>query len=189
MVYEMMRDVEAMLHDRNFPVECQYEPSTIVPGLSPDRTIITFARDGVDSFASLQGRDGKILVRAVSVTARVFAASSVVSADRQDHERECEAIVDALLVAIHDWCAAPNADGKSAGPPKIGAMRYLKAADLGLPADAPTGGVAYQIEFAVNRGVRRVNYAGQNAQTIDFAGATNEVDVRTADPENPRIVP
>lgn len=184
MVYEMMRDVEAMLHDRNFPVECQYEPSTIVPGLSPDRTIITFARDGVDSFASLQGRDGKILVRAVSVTARVFAASSAVSADRQDHERECDAIVDALLVAIHDWCE----EGK-AGPPKIGAMRYLKAADLGLPADAPTGGVAYQIEFAVNRGVRRVNYAGQNAQTIDFAGATNGVDVRTADPENPRIVP
>ena len=185
MILQMMRDVEAMMIARKFPVSFEY---------GPDRTqrdgfgsAIVFGRDRTGISDVLQPPTGssanphKRHNRWLACQAMIYAQSMRAGAMVGEHEDECEKIVDGLLVAITDWLVIGKAAAAAQAPTLIKTARYVTADELKLLKYAEAWpGVIFVVKFAVPRGVSAIDYNGAGAPTGAAAGVSTTVKVTTA---------
>lgn len=181
----MMKDVAGIFTARKFPVRFVYGPERVNRELRHTVIIVERDRDQTDQVRATQGTQRnapKVRVRDLAVKATIFARSSVSSAMIQEHERFCEQLVDALIVALEEWGTETKA-----GDIPITEGRYAKAEDHNDVETWP--GVAYVLRFRVPRSVMAKTYAGEAKPTQALGGFSNRTDVsRTggsedADPE------
>lgn len=166
---------------RKFPFPIVYGPEQHERE-SFDTTIV-FQRDdrNSDTIGSAQGTQRnprKHYTRKLGVTVTVYAKSTVEHAHTGDHELLCEQLVDALNVAIDEWCAEARA-----GEPEYAEMRYLRRDEL--PEALQTWpGRAYVLRFKIGRGVMARDYLGAAQPQGSMAGFKNTTKVsRAAAPE------
>lgn len=171
MIYTLARDVGAKLLARKFPVRVAYGPERLQrEGYDP---VIVIERDrgGSDRIGpavGVQRNARKRMVRMLAVRATIYAVSTLPGAMIHDHERDCERLIDALLVALDEWQAAERA-----GALEISEARYLAAADRNDVETWP--GVVYVIRFFVRRAVYALTYEGDakpEAAAPGFMNAT-----------------
>jgi hypothetical protein len=152
---------------------------------NPTDPLIVFERDtkpdAIDPTRS-PGVNPKIrAVRQLSATVTIYARSSLAGARVPDHQRECEQIADALIVALYEWGATT----------KAGAIPFVEARYL-VPDEyahefRSWPGVVYMIAFRVPRGVYALTYQGEARPEAAPVGVSNQTQVRLAgaDPETP----
>jgi hypothetical protein len=165
-IYSMARDIDARLAARKFPVRVIYGPErTVREGYDP---IIVIERDrgaadSVEAPKGSQTNPRKYAQRVLAVSATIYMCSRLPGAMIQDHERECEKLIDAFIVALLEWQTSERA-----GSILINAGRYLTAADR---ADVETWpGVVYSISFAVPRAVFALTYQGEARPEAEVLG-------------------
>src|SRR4051812_22146307 len=113
MIYRMMGDFESTLRARKFPSQFVYGPERVTRTGFFDHVIVverdTKAPDVVAPCKGWENNARKMRIRELCVKATVYAVSRVDGARREDHEGECEQIVDALLIAMAEWGTAARA--------------------------------------------------------------------------------
>lgn len=184
-----MRDVEAKLRARKFPSQFVYGPERITRVGYFDHVIV-FERDrkATDLIAPAKGFENnarRMRVRELCVQATIYARSRLDGARVNDHEKECEQIVDALVIAFAEWGTEAKA-----GELPITEARYLTAeeyTDPTKPAEA-WGGAVYLIRFRVPRGVTARDYSGSARPTGAAAGVAGSVEVRLNAGDPPEVV-
>lgn len=159
MIYEMARDVAADLAARKYPVAVSYGPERVTRDGYPQGVIVVERdRDGSDAVTPPKGQVNNPRykgVRTLAVKATIYARSSLDGPLIGDHERECEKLVDAFIVALEDWGTESKA-----GYIAITAAKYLDASARADTEQWP--GVIYELRFAVPRGVYKRDYVGEN---------------------------
>lgn len=158
MLYEMHLDLKAMLGLLGFPCSWEYGPTpTDITGYHDSLIVVERDHDSSDTIRAVQGvqrNARKMRVRDLVAQIRVYARSTVPSAHIGNHERECEKVVDALIVALEEWGTAGRA-----GNIPITEARYLRKDERQDVEVWP--GVVYSLKFAVPRSVQKRDYAGQ----------------------------
>lgn len=158
MLYEMHHDLRGMLELLGFPTRWVYGPTpTDIDGYHDSLIVIERDRNASDTIRAVQGvqrNARKMRVRDLAAQLRIYARSTVPSAHIGNHERECEKIVDALIVALEEWGTAGRA-----GNIPITEAKYLSAAEREDVEVWP--GVVYSLKFFVPRSVQKRDYAGQ----------------------------
>jgi hypothetical protein len=186
----MMRDLEAMLRARKFPSQFMYGPERITRTGFFDHVIVferarNKASDQVGPVKGFDNNPRRMRVRELCVTIRVYARSRLDGARVNEHEKECEQIVDALVIALAEWGTAAKA-----GEIPITEARYLTAeeyTDPDKPAEA-WAGVVYSIQLRVPRGVTARDYVGAARPTGEAAGVGGSVEVRRMPGDLPEVV-
>lgn len=184
MIYQMARDVAAMLAADGFPVTIVYGETPITAASIVARShSIEFARDrqNGDKISNPQGakrdpRSKVVAVRLVGVRVVIRARVSVTGARINEHEHECDDLVDAVIARLTQWTTA----AKCGGDPEWRESRYLAEDELGADAPATGGhvsGVAYLLRFGIPRGVTARRYDGVGSPTTKFAGIIPGVKV------------
>lgn len=177
----MAREVDAGLKARGYVAPISYGPRRLERGL-PAVTEIVVERDRErsDLVTSPTGAHKQphakapvVLRRDQRVRATVYAHSTLSGALIEDHERLCDALVDALLTELAAWLSEAQA-----GNLAVDEARYLGARDFEGAAFDQWPGAAYVIRFSVPRGVRRVDFAGEGAETAKPAGVQNATNAR-----------
>lgn len=158
MLYEMHHDLRGMLEALGFPTRWVYGPTPTDLLNYPDSlVVIERDRNASDTIRAVQGvqrNARKMRVRDLVAQIRIYARSTVPSAHIGNHERECEKIVDAVIIALEEWGTAGRA-----GNIPITEAKYLSAEERQDVEIWP--GVVYSIKFAVPRSVQKRDYAGQ----------------------------
>lgn len=173
MIYEMSKDIADTLHARKFPTVHRYGAQRIQRSYGDRIVLIERDIEQTDSFAPPVGskpNPNRAGVRSLAGKVTIFAASALHGAMLGDHEKICEALVDALIVAIKEWGVASRA-----GDIPLPEMRYLTPKDREDAEAWP--GVVYMIRFRVPRSVNAVDYAGQARPTGSASGVSNEIDI------------
>lgn len=189
MIYSLMRDVETKLRARKFPSAFVYGPERVTRTGYFDHAIV-FERDrkATDLISPCHGWNNnprKMRVRELCVMATVYAQSRLDGAMVNEHEKECEQIVDALVIALAEW----GVEGK-AGELPITEARYLSAEEYTDPA-APAEvwpGVVYVVRFRVPRGVSARDYTGAARPIGAAAAVSGDVEVRQNAGDPPEVV-
>lgn len=157
MLYEMHHDLRQMFEDLGFPCRWHYGPLPADVLGYPDSLIVVErdreASDVVRAVQGVQRNARKMRVRDLVAEVRIYARSNVPSAHIGNHERECEKIVDAMIVALQEWGTAGRA-----GNLPITEAKYLTAAERQDVEIWP--GVVYRIKFQLPRSVQRRDYSG-----------------------------
>lgn len=188
-IYSLMQDVETKLRARKFPSAFEYGPNRTARTGYFDHAIV-FERDrkATDLVSPAKGWDNnprKMRTRELCVQVLIYAQSRLDGAMVNDHEGECEQIVDALLIALAEW----GSEGR-AGELPITEARYLSAAEYNDPA-TPTEvwpGVVYVLRFRVPRGVSARDYTGAARPIGAAASVGGEVEVRRNPGDAPEVV-
>lgn len=158
MLYEMHHDLRGMLEALGFPTRWVYGPTPTDVQSYPDSLIVIErdrqASDTIRAVQGVQRNARKMRVRDLVAQIRIYARSTVPSAHIGNHERECEKIVDALIIALEEWGTAGRA-----GDIPIKEAKYLSAEERQDVEVWP--GVVYSLKFAVPRSVQKRDYAGQ----------------------------
>ncbi len=118
-------------------------------------------------------------LRLVAARATLYIQETLEMAGEADHVDLCEAYVDAFLIAISEWCSA---NMRGSNPFRLGGMRYLTAQERNHEHVWP--GVAYRIQFTINRPVMKVAYDGFTRAVFPMKGdrriVANRTEVRQA---------
>jgi hypothetical protein len=135
--------------------------------------------DSVDAPLGAQRNPRKHAVRRLSVEVRVYARSTLGGAQLGDHERECEALVDAVITTLDEWVTEAKA-----GEVAYRDTRYLSSEDR---ADVETWpGVVYMLSLTIGRGVFKKDYDGSALPTGQPGGLKSTTSVRyTGQQESP----
>lgn len=177
MIYRMARDIAETLASRGLPVAVDYGPDRLTRDLyAPSRIVIERDRTRGDSVEGPMGSSAnprRRRTRQLGVTATIYTSSPVSGARLCEHERECDDIVDALIVAIDEWATAARSSVS------YGGGRYLTPDEV---SGAERGaGVAYELSLQISRGVyarTRPTAAPADTDTgtiVSLAGAGSEV--------------
>lgn len=190
MIYEMHRDITETLRSRKFPFPVYYGPERH----KRDRfdTSIIFERDRgssdvVEPVKGAQRNPRKREVRELAAMATIFAKSTLPGALIGEHERLCEQLVDAVIIALEEWGTATGA-----GYIPITEAKYLSAAEFLAELEAPAQismfegwpGVVYRLKFRVPRGMRVETFLGEAQPTGAAAGVSNTTNVRLVGQED-----
>lgn len=190
-----MRNVEAILQARRFPVTLVYGPDRL-PFDGFCSNLIRFERDPdqSDTIVSPKGASGQQdqpmrATRLLATRVTIYGQSPLSGAMPQDHDHETDQLVDALTVAISEWVVAAKA---SLVPLAFTEARFITndGERKAVYAEGWPGSV-YLLRFKVPRAVRALNYVSGAAPgtarekgTVENVG--NEIHVRvnaSADPE------
>ena len=192
MIYTMTREIAVALNARGFPVEICYGKArqrlSSDVGIKGRRIVIDRDRtrsDSIEPFPGGQRNPRALSVRGVAVEALISAESPLAGARQNEHEHDCDQIVDAFLVELREWCVAARA-----GEPPIDEARYLGPNDY-PPEEAPPAGVTYRVRFRVPRAILRRAYdgTGEPTGTIASPGVAFSVLRVTLDGESYEEVP
>jgi hypothetical protein len=156
-LYELHKDVQALLAAQKYPVKVRFGPERITRDKYREghAIVIEHDTDAGDSFVAPRGlrtNPRRVRDHTQGAKATVYARSSLPNAHRGDHERECMKIVHAFVAAMYKW----GAEGR------VGDIPVSKAGYL-----APTGGpevwpgVVYELRFTVACGVYDRTYVGE----------------------------
>lgn len=174
MIYELSRDLEAMLRARSYPYRVHYGPNIAQQAQRQShdpRIIVERARGQSDTVRAPQGNRPNArakYVRELAAQITIYAKSSLPGARVSDHERECERIIDAVIVALYNW----GAEGR-AGAIGYTSAQYLTAADRDDVESWP--GVVYVLQISVPRGVSELTYTREASGTPGEARPEAEV--------------
>jgi hypothetical protein len=125
----------------------------------PFSNLVVFRRDPkggdqVNALVAQRTNPRSVRVRELGVEVVVFSASSLEGARINEHEHECDQVVDALIVAISEWGTEERA-----GSITIYESRYLDPSE-GDGVFEAWPGVRYVLRFRVPRAVLTRNYIG-----------------------------
>jgi hypothetical protein len=190
----MHRDIAETLATRQIPFPVYYGPENTTRDRFDTAIVFERERGANDLFRAGQGAQRnprKREIRELAAQVTIYARSSLGGAHIGDHERLCEQLADAVIIALEEWGTASRA-----GHIPITEAKYLSAADLATEQDAPDArvdvwpGVVYRIKFRVPRGMRVETYTseaapGEAEPTGAAVGVTNQTQVRLqgGDPE------
>lgn len=174
MIYRFSQDLEANLHAREFPVVVQYEPQRMHQ-TGHYSALITVARDtsagdSVDPPMGYNNAPRRHATRGIGVVLDILAQSPVAGARAQDHQHFADAIVDAVVVALLEWCKAARA-----GTPKFNESRFLSADEF--DASEIRSGAVYRMRFTVARGVEARRFTGADYAIGTVGGATSTAQI------------
>jgi hypothetical protein len=189
MIYECAQALQAKLAAAKFPTVIEYGPRrTTVETYRDHLVIIERDRDATDNLAEVNGQQTnprRLCNRALAAKATIYAQSRLDGARVNEHEFECEQIVDALIVALAEWGSAERARLGSVVP-TIQEARYLKLSEFQEGEQWP--GVVYVLKFRINRGVYKKNYEGAARPTGAAAGVTNVIEIRQNADDPPEVI-
>lgn len=184
MIPQFALGVAEALALQKYPAHVVYGPGLVVQPDNYPTGLIHIERDPAasDALGPPQGsRQVPIYkgVRLVAARATLYMQETLDGARIEDHEDLCEAYVDAFLIAALEWCSRLE---RGSNPLHVGGMRYLTAAERNHEQVWP--GVAYRIQFAINRAVMKVSFDGLTRQVSSMTGdrriVANRTDVRYA---------
>lgn len=192
MIYEAMVGLQVKFTKRKFPSLFLYGPLRFVIDTTQDHWIVVERdRDGAqDQMSPVQGfqqNPRRVANRSLAAKATIYARSNVDGAGVNDHESECEQIVDGFVTAFAEWGTENVARLGGVGP-SLQELRYLKAAEFHPEAETWPG-VAYVIRFRVSRGVVVRDYERQAQPTGAATGVQNVVEVSLNNNDPPELVP
>jgi len=186
MLHEMHHNLRDMLEELRFPLVWVYGPTpTSIDQYLQNVIVIQRDRSGksdaITAVVGVQRNARKMRVRNLMAELRIYARSSVVGAHIGNHERECEKLVDAMIVALEEWGTAARA-----GNIPITEARYLTAEERDGVETWP--GVVYLIRFEVPRSVQRRDYDGNGRPeggptTFRSRTEVRQEGISTGDPE------
>lgn len=184
MIYNLARDLDTRLAARLFPVRVAYGPERCVREGYDPFVLLERDREASDKIGPPVGSQRNprlITVRALAVVALIYARSTLPGARVEDHEHDCEQVVDALITELYAW----GSEGRTGGIAFTEA-RYLAAADRNDVETWP--GVVYRLKFSVPRGVRVLDYVGAGRPTGTPAGVGGDVEIRRNADDPPEVV-
>lgn len=173
MIYELSRDVEELLVAKKFPYRITYTDRFPQRGGGPH---IYFKRDrnsnadAIEAAVGMRRNPDNVAVRWLGVEARIYAQSTAKGSHVGEHERECEAVVDGLIYALHHWVT----EGKAAI--RYNEARFLDAKDL--DDQEKWSGVVYMLRFSIGRGVDSRDYTGAITPTGTISSVGSVTHVR-----------
>jgi hypothetical protein len=190
MIYELSRAVDAKLQTRKFPVRVAYGTRRLTQEQFVD-SVICFARDHDlgDEIRAPQGakrNPRRRAVRELGVEIKLYVRASVPGAREEDHEFDCEQVVDALVCAIGEWFTGERGGFALAN---FTEARYMRADefDEGLFEQWP--GVGYVLRFRVPRSVEARDYLSQGQAMGAPTHVGGDVEIRRdGSDEPPEIV-
>lgn len=184
MIYQMANDLAVNLQARKFPVHVFYGPERLTrEGVSSMSIVVSHDRNRGDAVVPAAGalqNPKKFAERRLGCVAFLYVAASCDGARQNEHEHECDALVDALLVEIYKWCAAGRA-----GYPTIVESRYLsedEIASLGAGDEYSAerlNGVVYVLRWTVARAILEKDYTGA-ARPVGTPAAVGTTAVRVS---------
>ena len=164
MIYQMMRDIEVALHALKYPVRFRYGTGRLEWSgrhfgwirVERDPTL----GDVVGPPIGVQANPKRVECRALGVVLTAYVKAPLDGAQLHEHEHVCDELVDALQIALAEWCVL----AKTGAPPSYTETRYLTPEEYD---DVEVGaGVIYRMRFAVNRGVAKRDYKGFARETV-----------------------
>jgi hypothetical protein len=196
MIYELTRDLTELLRAKKYPAPIVYGPERLTRGQPVESSIIIERDRGMsDVIGPVKATEHarprsstpatvapRILTRHMAVAATFYIQSTLESARVNEHEAECEAYVDAFLVALHTWCTV----GLSGY--EVAEARYLAASEVDKDhAPEAWAGVVYVLRFRLARGVYVLDYTGAARSTGTVQHVSNTADIRrtAGDPDAP----
>lgn len=166
MIFALQQGVKSELMARGYPVSVAIGPERFAasapagrPGGAPlqrFRIVLDYDREVGDSFPGHTG-SGYVMARHVGYVARVYASSSAPGAQEWEHTECVQQIVDALIVALHDWT---RGFGTSLG---VSRGRLLTSEELQGSEVALVAG--YELRFGVGNAVVRLDFDGSGEET------------------------
>jgi hypothetical protein len=175
-IYRLTLDVRDRLVARHFPTPIVYGPER-TERQAYHHTHVVFMRDreAPETLGPPLGSKSnprRMATRDHTAVAMIYARSSLEGAAVQDHEGECDQIVDALVVAITEWASQNKAVGTV-----ISEARYLFPTDH-EDVDAWKPGVVYRLRFRVPRGVYALTFEQAARPEQALGGFQNSTQVR-----------
>lgn len=190
MIYEMATDLQAKLTAQAFPTLLEYGPRRLAVEAWHDHLVIVERdREATDQLAPVNGQQTnprRYCNRQLAVKITVYARSNLDNARINEHERECEQIVDALVVALAEWGTEARARLGSVDA-TITESRYLKLSEV--PEAETWPGVVYVLKLRVGHGVYKRTYEGAARPTATPAGVQNEIHVHRKAGDEPEYAP
>lgn len=192
MIYDVLTGLQAKFTKRKFPTAFVYGPPRFVIDTAQDHwLVIERDRDGAaDQLKPANGAQQnprRLANRELAAKATIYARSNVDGARINEHEAECEQIVDAFVTAFSEWGVENILQLGGVGP-HLQEMRYLKSAEFHPEAESWPG-VAYVVRFRVSRGVFVRDYENQAQLTGIPAAVENVIEVRLDGKDPPELVP
>lgn len=191
MIYELSQDLQTKLAARKFPTVIEYGPRfAAIEDWRDHLVVVERDRENADQLEPGNGfneNPRRVCNRGLAVRATIYAKSTLDGSRINEHEYECEQIVDGLITALTQWGTEQNArlGGIAAS---IQEARYLRKEEL--PQSAETWpGVVYLLRFRVSRGVYVRDYLGQARPTGAATGVENTLFVERGDGSDPETVP
>ena len=189
MIYELTQELQARFTAKLFPTAFEYGPRRMTVETYHDHlVIIERDREAVDQLAPANGHQTnprRLCNRACSVKATIYAQSRLDGARINEHEFECEQIVDAFIVSLNEWGTEAKARLGDVTP-TITEARYLKLSEFQEGESWP--GVVYVLKFRVMRGVCKRNYELQARPVGAAAHVGGTVEVRQNADDDPIVV-
>ena len=163
MIDEVFFLLKAAFKAKGVPYELVYGPTQVPPQIGASRIQILRDVDGGDIVQAGRARfpnPKMFAVRASGAMVRIHASSTIGGAQRYDHERLADAIVDQVQVEL--FKIVRNAKTE---------WRVLKAGFV-IDPNLPDGwaGVVYELRFQIDRGVTDVSWVGDKAAEGTFTG-------------------
>lgn len=177
MINLLAESVQEALRVGDYPVDCVYGPLPVTYERYPHGLLVfERARDASDTFAAPMGtRNQNPLYRAARTVAAqllIYACAEQLEGARiEDHEGECEDLVDQTYIAIEEWAKLITHAG-----PTIVEARYLSAAERNDEQVWP--GVVYRVKFSVLRAVVKQSKSGEIRPTGKAAAVANRTEVK-----------
>lgn len=170
MIYRMVCDIAANLAARLYPVAVSYDSELVSLARHSSLRINvrrdTRGGDAIEPMIGFQRNPRGARVRLQGVEATIIARSEVSGARLNEHEHECDNLVDALISEIVAWgvqARAPVSEFPEA--------RYLDSDEYaGLDVGS---GVAYRLRFRVSRAITARDYTGAGQATVALPGQRN----------------
>jgi len=168
----MAREVAEGLTARKYPVEVLYGKTRLSTkvGVAGRRIVIERDRHGPEAFEPFPGGQANPRpagVRGLAVVTTIYAQSPTSGAKPEDHEHDCDRLVDAFFAELVEWCSAACTDY-----PEVTEARMLGPDDF--PPNGQPPGAVYRLRFRVKRAIVRRDYEGaaEPTGTITTADGT-----------------
>jgi hypothetical protein len=165
MIYQLALDLAARMQARKFPVSVFYGPERVSrQGCDSMRVLVSRDTVGGDTVIPARSQHRNPVcthTRGLGVVALFEVSSAVAGARVNEHEHECDAVVDAFLVELFSW-----GEESGAGVIPIVETRYVSAEERASGAETLSGAV-YLVRFQVPRGVFARDYEGAARVAID----------------------
>ncbi len=177
MINLLAEAVQAALRTGKYSADCVYGPRPVTFETYPHGLLVfERSREASDTFGPPRGTKQQnpryVAVRNVAATLSIYACAEHLEGARiEDHEGECEDLIDQAFVAMGDW-------GKAVlrSDPTVTEARYLSAAERNDEQVWP--GVVYRMKFTFPRAVVEQSKSGEIRPTGQAASVANRTEVK-----------
>lgn len=177
MIYQMTRDLEEHLHAREYPVKVDYDEGERLKHANRRSYEILVGRDveagdAVRAIVASRENPKNTMVRDLGVAAYFYVQARRRGATLQEHQHDCDDLVDAFLVSLRDWFVASGAGTQV----PVKESRYLTADEYN--GSEHFSGVVYRLRFLVPRAVARRKYGGGARDVATLEAVDNKFEAR-----------